>query len=74
MLLRLRPGVTLHRAPISGAFVVDRSSLAAVEVTEALTAVLTGPRPRLSADLPPEVAKDIRRGIADGWLILEETT
>jgi hypothetical protein len=72
MLLRLRQGVTLHRAPISGAFVVDRSRLAAVEITEALTAVLTAPRPQLSAELPPAAADDIRRGVADGWLIVEE--
>jgi hypothetical protein len=70
MLLRLRQGVTLHRAPISGAFVVDRSRLAAVEITEELTAALTGPQP--PDELPPGLDEDIRRGVADGWLIAGE--
>ena len=74
MRLRLREGVVVRRMPVSGAFVVDRSRLAAVEITEALAAELTGSAARPVADgqaaqWPAGLAEEIRRGVADGWLI-----
>jgi hypothetical protein len=70
----MRDGVTVHRAPICGAFVIDRDHLTAAEISDEVADLLTGGLPDSAAELPPELRDHIARGVAEGWLISEETS
>jgi hypothetical protein len=71
MAWRLRAGFSLHPMPFGGAFVVDGVRLAARQISPELTLLLTGAAPPPAAP-PPALVAELRQGIDDGWLVLQE--
>jgi hypothetical protein len=66
--VRLRAGASVHIAPFSGAFVVDRAGLAAEEIDDELAVLLTT-RPSLEPDdVPASLRAAFDRAVAEGWL------
>ncbi|WP_336320523.1 hypothetical protein [Streptomyces lavendofoliae] len=65
--------VSLAAMPFGGGIVIDRTRLGVQQISDGLAGLLQGGA-WVAEEMPSGLAEEVRRGLAEGWLLVREAS